>query len=95
MSRRPGCLGAKIGALAEEVAFLSESEPNSLEGEVELMMARHGIRVPADRKAGVFSGFVELRKVATALRQPRAATSESSNVFNPSEILRSGQAHHG
>ena len=70
------------------VCELSETERQTLEMEFDLFMARHGIEVPADWRAGVLVGFLDLRQMAALLRQPRDESSESSNTFSLPAILR-------
>lgn len=62
---------------------------DALEREFDLLMARSGIAVPPERKAGAVAGYAELKRMAEVLRQPRNAESEPSNVFALTAILRS------
>lgn len=67
---------------------MSEEDRQALEREFDFTMAKSGIDVPADRRAGALYGFLELRRMATLLRQPRDAFSEPSGIFNLDAIMR-------
>lgn len=52
------------------------------------LMARAGMSVPEDRKAGVVAGYIEYLGVVQLLRQPRTAASEPSNTYSLVPFLR-------
>ncbi|MCP3102426.1 hypothetical protein LZ198_26490 [Myxococcus sp. K15C18031901] len=58
------------------------------EHEFDAVMARCGHDVPADLRPGALAVYLELTRMAARLRQPRAAESEPSNVFNVRALLR-------
>lgn len=63
-------------------------EPMALEREFDFEMERYGITVPADRRRGALAGYVELKRMAALLRQPREPESEPANIFSLPAILR-------
>jgi hypothetical protein len=54
----------------------------ALERELDLLMARIGAEVPADRKAGVVAGYKDMKRMVALLRQPRSAAAEPSNIYS-------------
>ena len=67
---------------------MSADECKSHEREFDLLMARLGIDVPSDRRVGALAVYLELKRMAVLLRQPRDAESEPSNIFSLDAILR-------
>jgi thymidylate kinase len=59
-------------------------------GELELLAAASGIRVPPELREGVAVGCRELRGMTALLRQPRTPEHEPAGTFNLREILRDG-----
>ncbi|MEV8511996.1 hypothetical protein [Dactylosporangium sp. NPDC051484] len=53
-----------------------------------ILMARVGITVPDDRRAGVLAGFQELTGMAALMRQPRDAAAEPAAMFDLAAVLR-------
>jgi hypothetical protein len=66
-------------AAPQQGAPLMTSE--ALETEFDTLMARAGLTIPLDRREGLLAGFADLRAMLPALRQPRTAAAEPSNVF--------------
>lgn len=60
-----------------------------LSQEFDVLAARAGLEIPADRRAGVFQGFKDLRKMTQLLRQPRTAAAEPAGTFAIATITRS------
>ncbi len=54
------------------------------------LMAKAGMTVPEDRKAGVVAGYLEYLSVVEFLRQPRTAANEPSNTYSLVPFLRKG-----
>ncbi|MFI7537278.1 hypothetical protein [Streptosporangium sp. NPDC049376] len=52
-----------------------------LEAEFELLMARHGITVPAEWRPGTYAGFVSLREQAATLHGVRDPHGEPAMVY--------------
>jgi len=62
---------------------------DALERELDALLAREGISVPPDRRAGVVAGYAEFKRMSALVRQPRMAASEPSNIYSLDVILRS------
>jgi hypothetical protein len=60
----------------------------ALERELDMLMARIGVEVPADRKRGVIAGYKDIKRMAALLRQPRSAAAEPSNIYSLTPFLR-------
>jgi thymidylate kinase len=58
--------------------------------EFDMLMARSGISVPPDRRAGAAGGYEELKRMTALLRQARTAASEPAHTFSLREIVRGG-----
>jgi hypothetical protein len=67
---------------------MDKPDETALEQEFDILMARAGAVVPADRRAGVVAGFKDLRRMAALLHAHRPATSEPSNIFSLTPFLR-------
>jgi len=59
-----------------------------LEREFDMLAARAGLLIPADRRHEILASFVELRRQAALLRSGRPAAAEPANVYDVSTILR-------
>ncbi len=57
------------------------THPDDHEAEFDAMLARAGMRIPADRRAATLAAYGELREQVALIRQPRDATHEPSNIF--------------
>ncbi|MCW3475321.1 hypothetical protein [Limobrevibacterium gyesilva] len=55
--------------------------PAALEAEFDCLVARAGVTVPADRRAGSLAAYADFRAQLALLRGPRTHTAEPSNVF--------------
>jgi hypothetical protein len=60
----------------------------ALEREFDMLMAKSGVVVPTDRRAGALSGYADSKQMTRLLRQPRTAESEPSNLYSLSIVLR-------
>ncbi len=60
--------------------------PESLETEFDVLMARAGLTIPPDRRPALLAGFADLRAMLPALRQPRTAAAEPSNIFRLTKL---------
>jgi hypothetical protein len=58
----------------------------ALASEFDVLMARAGLTIPPDRRAALLTGFADLRATLPALRQPRTAAAEPSNVFRLTKL---------
>jgi hypothetical protein len=56
--------------------------------EFDVFARRAGLDIPADRKAGVFAGFKDLRRMLTLLRQPRTAADEPAGTYSILSVTR-------
>jgi hypothetical protein len=65
----------------------------ALERELDMLLARAGASVPADRKAGIVAGYCEIKRLAALLRQPRSAAAEPSNIFSLVPLARRTSTH--
>jgi hypothetical protein len=63
----------------------------AVEREFEVLMARAGVEVPADRKAGAIAGYKDMKRMVALLRQPRTAADEPSNVYSLTGFVRSSR----
>jgi hypothetical protein len=61
----------------------------SLEREFDMLMARNGLVVPPDRRAGTIVVYRELMRMTELLRQPMPLESEPSNIYSLRAILLS------
>jgi hypothetical protein len=68
---------------------MSTGDDTGVEREFDMLMAKAGANVPADRKAGVVAGYKDMKAMAKLLRQPRTATDEPSNTYDLTSFLRS------
>lgn len=59
-----------------------------LERELDVLLAKAGAVVPAERKAGIIAGYRDMKRKAAVLRQPRTAADETSNVYSLKSFLR-------
>jgi hypothetical protein len=82
--------GTIIGQLRLYFVVEVRVSDNASEECFDHVMARCGIVVPDDRRAGALATYKELMQMATLLRQPRDAESEPSNVFCLDIVLRCG-----
>jgi hypothetical protein len=66
----------------------TEDADAAVERELDMLMARIGAEVPADRKAGLVAGYKEMKRMTALLRQPRSAATEPSNIYSLTPFLR-------
>ena len=64
-----------------------------LERELDMLLAKAGASVPADRKAGIVAGYRDIKRLAALLRQPRSAVAEPSNIFSLLPFTRRTSTH--
>jgi hypothetical protein len=67
-------------------------EEAAIERELDILMARIGAEVPADRKAGVIAGYKDMKRMTALLRQPRSAADEPANIYSLVPFVRSKRA---
>lgn len=72
-----------------EKPLISTQDQEVVEREFDMLMARSGVIVPPDRRAGAVAGYQELKRMTALLRQPRTFESEPSNIYSLKVILRS------
>jgi hypothetical protein len=63
-------------------------DEDALAREFDVLAARAGLDIPADRKSVVFAGFKDLRGMLELLRQPRTAASEPAATFDILSVTR-------
>lgn len=68
---------------------MSTQEDLPLEQEFDVLMAKAGAKVPADRKAGILAGYKDLKRMILLLRQPRTEAAEPSNIYSLTGFARS------
>jgi hypothetical protein len=68
---------------------MSAQDDASLERELDMLMAKAGAALPADRKAGIVAGYRDMKRMAALLRQPRTAADEPSNIYSLKSFVRS------
>jgi len=71
---------------------MSEEQDAVLEREFDMLMAKAGADIPADRKAGVLAGYRDMKRMAALLRQPRSEAAEPSNIYCLTGFARSRQS---
>ena len=67
---------------------MSSQDKSSHEHEFDVLLARAGLVIPAERRPGVIAGCEEMRRFAALMRQPRTAASEPSNIFSLKPFIR-------
>jgi hypothetical protein len=65
----------------------------ALERELDMLLAKAGAAVPADRKAGIVAGYRDIKRMVALLRQPRSAAAEPSNIFSLVPLARPTSTH--
>jgi hypothetical protein len=66
----------------------SQGSDEELMLEFEVMIKRAGLDVPEQRKAAVFAGYKDLKRLCALLRQPRSAASEPSNTYSLVTLMK-------
>ena len=61
----------------------------ALEREFDVLMAKAGAKVPADRRAGIVAGYKDMKRMTLLLRQPRTEAAEPSNIYSLTGFARS------
>jgi hypothetical protein len=56
--------------------------------EFEVLAKRAGLDIPEQRKAAVFAGYKDLKRMSALLRQPRTAASEPSNTYSLVTLMK-------
>ena len=69
--------------------MVSTQEDAALEREFDVLMAKAGAKVPADRKAGIVAGYKDIKRMTALLRQPRTEAAEPSNIYSLAGFARS------
>ena len=64
------------------------STQDGLERELDMLLAKAGASVPPHLKAGILSGYQDMKVMAATLRQPRTAAAEPSNIFSLKSLAR-------
>ena len=67
---------------------MSKDGNASVERELDMLLAKAGAVVPAERKAAVLAGYAAMQRMTALVRQPRTAAAEPSNVFSLVEFAR-------
>jgi len=56
--------------------------------EFDVLAKRAGLEIPADRRAALFTGFKDLRRMTALMRQPRTAADEPAGTFSILSVTR-------
>lgn len=64
-------------------------DDTALMQEFDVFAARAGLTIPAERKATLFLGFKDLRKMLGLIRQPRTAAAEPAGTYSIDTVTRS------
>jgi hypothetical protein len=56
--------------------------------EFDVLAKRAGLAIPEDRKAALFAGFKDLRRMLATMRQPRTAADEPAGTFSIQSVMR-------
>jgi hypothetical protein len=64
------------------------TQDEALEREMDVVMAKAGITIPPQRRAGLLVSYKDVQRMAAVLRQPRTAASEPSNIFSLKPFIR-------
>jgi hypothetical protein len=65
------------------------SSQDGLEQELDILLAKAGANVPPHLKAGVLSGYRDMKAMAAMVHGSRPAAHEPSNVFSLTGFARS------
>lgn len=60
--------------------------------EFDVLARRAGLHVPDDRRALLFAGFKDIRRMLPLLRQPRSAADEPAATYDIRSVTRGIQA---
>ena len=61
----------------------------ALAAEFDALANRAGLAVPDDRRAAMFQGYKDIRRMAALMRQPRTAAAEPASAYSMLSITRS------
>ena len=64
------------------------STPDGLEQELDMLLAKAGANVPPHLKPGILAGYRDMKVMTAAIRQPRPAAHEPSNIFSLTSFAR-------
>ncbi len=67
---------------------MSETSAADRRRELEVLLERAGVAVPADRMEAVLAGYADLKRLTALLRQPRTAAAEPSNTFSLVTLMK-------
>jgi hypothetical protein len=56
--------------------------------EFDMLAKRAGLTIPEDRKAALFAGFKDLRRMLATMRQPRTAADEPAATYSIQSVTR-------
>jgi hypothetical protein len=56
--------------------------------EFDVLAKRAGLDIPEQRKAALFEGFRDLRRMTALMRQPRSAADEPASAFSILSVTR-------
>ena len=82
-----GCPAAMPGSSAVSM----DDNDAAIEQELDMLMAKAGVELPAERRAGVIAGYKDMKRVAALLRQSRTAADETSNIFRLTGFMQSNR----
>jgi hypothetical protein len=68
--------------------MMTEIPDEALALEFDVFARRAGLDIPADRRAGVFAGFKDLRRMLALMRQPRTAAHEPASTYSILSVTR-------
>jgi hypothetical protein len=67
---------------------MTDAEPVLHEAEFEIFLARAGMTMPAERRAGILANYADFRAQLDLLHTRRDATHEPSNIFRMKGVAR-------
>ncbi|AMJ62852.1 hypothetical protein AXW83_23435 [Bosea sp. PAMC 26642] len=67
---------------------MGETSATDLKLELDVLLRRAEVAVPADRMEAVLSGYGDLKRMCALLRQPRTAAAEPSNTFSLVTLMK-------
>ncbi len=65
------------------------TQDKALNAEFDVLAARAGLAVPDDRRQALLTGFKDLKRMTTLMRQARTAANEPAGTYNILSVTRS------
>lgn len=83
-----GCIDLGDNKTGPMDRAMSETGAVDLKRELEVLLRRAEVAVPADRMDAVLAGYGDLKRMCALLRQPRTAAAEPSNTFSLVTLMK-------